>query len=342
MFEFKHPLISLLAFLMLWGISSENAQAIDVSKPLPKLPAKELLAGNSSHFHRDFDKGIHGDCTSLNARLQKALKDPEDEYAARVVLGEMYDREICVPYDPAKAYEHFKRAADMGGPYYYAIVAWKHSLGHGATHSEELTNEFFRYFLVNAITQNDMNPAIRTHRHLRDRQITPLLKHGIHWYEEILTNREKHYLLAKSLLTGNGVKYIDGRQIKQSLFAADRHLISLSKQDKNIAYFHSNELIKGTFGNNRKGEGQFSLINLAECGHVPSMIKLGEVFSSNDPDLAHSNREAYGWLLMAQRSGADVSNQLKKAYENAGSYLQITVPFDERFMPNLMNCNEEN
>lgn len=104
-----------LSFIALWPF---GAGAVDVSQPLPILPAKVVLSGNSSHFHADFDKGIEGECEPLLKRLEKALVRGEDsEYAARVVYGEMYDRAICVPYDPAKAFENFKRAADMGGLY---------------------------------------------------------------------------------------------------------------------------------------------------------------------------------------------------------------------------------
>ena len=59
-----------------------DANAIDVTKPLPKLKAAGLLTGNSSHFHKDFDKGVDGDCTSLLNRLDKALQNEESEYAA--------------------------------------------------------------------------------------------------------------------------------------------------------------------------------------------------------------------------------------------------------------------
>ena len=41
---------------------------------LPKHKATEILWGNSSHFHADFDKAVTGDCSSLMKRLEQALQ----------------------------------------------------------------------------------------------------------------------------------------------------------------------------------------------------------------------------------------------------------------------------
>ena len=134
MFGLKCLLLRLVAILAIGLFWQNDVQAMDLSKPLPKLSAKEVLHyGPSSAFFEQYDQGVQGNCGPLLSHLNEKLQssDSDVRYSVQLVYAEMYDRAVCVEYSPEKSFEYFKQAADSGGSYFYAHVGWKYYYGHG-------------------------------------------------------------------------------------------------------------------------------------------------------------------------------------------------------------------
>lgn len=90
MFGFKCRLASFVAILAMGVFWLNNAQAMDLSKPLPKRSAKEVLHyGPSSAFFEQYDQGVQGNCdpllSHLNEKLQRA--DSDVRYSAQLVYA---------------------------------------------------------------------------------------------------------------------------------------------------------------------------------------------------------------------------------------------------------------
>jgi len=319
-----------------FGILSE-ALAMDLSKPLPKLHAKQILTGNSSHLHDDFDKAVDGDCSPLLKRLNKYIQNEKSEYAARIVFGEMYDRAICVPYDPAKAYENFKRAADMGGPYYYAITAWKHAMGHGAKKSKILLHESLILYLIRSAVHSKDNMLNHMQNLLKDRFPSDEMLKGVNWLIEKTKTNEGGIFLALSLIDGTG-QYYDDTSLPVDRLAAKYFLTQLSFDSPKARYHLGVEHLKGTFGEKDKREGEMHLMWSAQCGYIPAMLELANLALTGKLGVRQSNRDVYGWYLMASENGANVISELEKAKQNIGSVSQIMIQKDNRFKVNMKRC----
>jgi hypothetical protein len=316
------------------------AHAIDVEKPLPKRSAKEvLLAGPSSAFFAEFDQAIEGDCKPLLSHLEKALNsgDSVRDYSAKLVYAEMYDRAICVPYQPTKSFDLFKEIAKDGNPHFNLQVGWKYLFGHGVPQSNERATVYFKRYLISVAVKDPSEIIKQTEALLSKRPMPEPLVLGIHWYEKITSDKQTYLAFEKSLLQGNG-KYFDGSFFEVDKNAIYMSLLSLSFHDIEAAYVLYVEKAKGTFGPQHKIDGQLSLEQVARCGYVPAMLKLAEFASSTDKGLDLSAKDTYGWYLMAEENGANVSNELEKARKNAGPYFQFSAPKNWRYKVNLKKC----
>ncbi|WP_135075094.1 SEL1-like repeat protein [Terasakiella sp. SH-1] len=322
---------AIFTILIVGLLTPVNADAS--SEPLPKGSASEILWKNSSHFHSDFDKGVNGDCVSLLSRLEKEIQDPNEdrEYAAHVVYGELYDRAICVPFDPDKAFDHFKQAADMGGPTYYAQVGWKYFHGHGIEKSDAKAHDAFKLLLIRNATWKQPTNEQHFHEILRDRGMPDILAAGVGWFTKMTKTDESAVSLALSLIDGSG-RYYDDTALPIDKLAAMYALNQLSSDNRKARYHLGFEMLKGTFGEPLKREGEMHLIRSAKCGYVPAMLKLAHLSQTGEFGARQNNKDAYGWYLMAQRNGASVKTELEEAKKNAGSFAELTVPNDKKFM----------
>lgn len=285
-----------------------NANASDISKPLPKLKAAEVLWANSSHFHKDFDKGVNGDCTSLLSRLDKAIQNEESEYAAHVVLGEMYDRAICVNFDPAKAYENFKRAADMGGPYYYAQVGWKHVHGHGAEQSIEKANDAFKLLLTRLVSTPEGRTYERYKEILIDRDMPKQLKDGINWLIQKSKTDDGISHLAKSLIYGGG-NYYDNSPLSKDILAAKR-ILEANFDNGKASYVLANAYFDGIYGDKEKNRGRILLEHAGTCGSEQAVVDIIGHMLNEDHGFRNIDFITYTWFLYGK----------EKKYEGIETY----------------------
>ncbi len=328
-----------LAFLIA-ALGANGVYAMDLSHPFPARSAAQVLhPGPSSGFFKEYDAGVHGQCGPLLSHLDKALQDPDSavQYSAQLVYGEMYDRAVCVDYSPAKSFEYFKQAAQSGGSNFYAIVGWKYYYGHGVEQSKKKAHEIFKRLLIRSTRMDKGNILQWFQEILREREMPDLLKMGIDWLNETTQTEEGTIALGLSLIDGTGT-YYDGTTLPIDTWAARNTLSYLSIHNPKASYYFGIEKLKGTFGDKNRGEGKMHLISSARCGYVPAMIELAHLAKTGDFGTRTSKREAYGWLLMAQRSGANVTDEIKIAKENAGSYYQMTLPNNKWFMPEHSTC----
>ena len=233
----------------------------------------------------------------------------------------MYDRAICVNYDPAKAYENFKRAADMGGPYYYAQVGWKHVHGHGAEQSTQKANEAFKLLL----TRLGSSPEGRTYERyqaiLIDRDMPEQLKKGINWLIETGKTDVGIIRLAKSLIYGGG-NYYDNSPLSKDLLAGKR-ILEANFNNGNASYVLANAYFDGIYGLEKKNSGRILLEHAGICGSQQAVIDL----------IDHSLKERHGfkkidfvihaWFLYGQENGYEDVDVFAKEIQ-ASSY-----PFDD-------------
>ncbi|NVJ93886.1 MAG: hypothetical protein HWE34_19620, partial [Methylocystaceae bacterium] len=222
---------------------------------------------------------------------------------------------------------------------FYAIVGWKYYYGHGVEQSKSKANDAFKLLLMHsAFAYTSLKGKIYEDV-LRDRPMPPPLKAGIDWLDETTQTDEGAIALGLSLIDGTGT-YYDGTILPIDTWAARDILSYLSIHNPKASYYFGLEKLKGTFGDKNRGAGKMHLISSARCGYVPAMIELAHLAKTGDFGTRTSEREAYGWLLMAQRSGANVTDEIKIARENAGSYYQMTLPNDKWFMPEHSTCKE--
>ncbi len=344
MFGLKYRLLRLVIILAVGAFWQNDAQAIDLSKPLPKLSAKEVLHyGPSSAFFKQYDQGIQGNCGPLLSHLNEKLQssDSDVRYSAQLVYAEMYDRAVCVEYSPEKSFQYFKEAADAGGPMFYAHVGWKYYYGHGVEQSEAKANEAFKLLLTRMAFTESSRFYESYQDVLKDRPIPPLQKAGIDWLIKKTSTVEGRIKLAQALLDGSG-RYLDGSPLQIDKRAARDILSHTTSSSPKAHFLLGTEYLKGSFGDSNRYEGEFHLMWAAKCGYVPAMLELARLSETGEFGIRQSKRDVYGWLLLAQRSGADVSKELEKVKENAGSYYQMSVPNDKRFMLAPDTCKKTN
>lgn len=316
---FKSLVLALLGMVTF----SYSAVAIDLGKPLPQLSAEELHWEYSSGFHSDFAKGLAGDCDPLVGRLEKAILNEENEYTARIIYGEMYDRAICVPYDPTKAFKNFKRAADMGGPYYYAITAWKHAVGHGVEKSNQLAHENFKLYLLRTAVHAKENILKNLKTRLIDRDVPDQLLRGVNWLSKKLSQKNGSVDLAKSLIVGNGT-YFDGTPLPQDKLAALYILERVKSLESNYVLGHA--YADGVFGESRKSRGSIYLGNAASCGSKEATFELIEYYSNGDKGFPQLDFFAYAWFLFAKEKKYEGVEKFNHFFEPPSHTMETQSP----------------
>ena len=316
-----------VAICILVGSGTQTAQAVDVTKPLPQISGDNVLSGAASHFRSDYDRGVKGDCVQLLQRLEEAAVSKEygEAYASNIVYGEMYDRAVCVPYDPAKAFVYFKDAADFGNPIYFSIVGWKYFHGHGVEQSEVLANEQFKLLLTRFgvhVNGNSQNEKDKYRSFLGDRNIPALLLNGVDWKAMRTATAKETLNLAQELLDGSGV-YFDKSPLLVDTRAAFDILSGLDNPEGR--YVFAMESLKGTFGEKQRKEGQWRLDTAALCGYLPAMLDLAQFWYTGEYGFEKNLRRSYEWYLRAQLHGAEVSKLLAEIEPQVGEYSRYYV-----------------
>jgi TPR repeat protein len=302
----------------------QSAHAIaEPPMPLKVMKAQELLALNAERYFKAFDLAIEGECSSFLDRLKKDLQTDDKAYAAHIVLGEMYDRVICVPFDPYEAFQHFKAAADLGGSMYYAIVGWKYENGHGVSKSEENAKKMYKLLIQRSSFSDKGIKETYFASLLNDRTFPTLLRKGLNWYNAHTNSQEKIFSYAKTMIDGSG-KYYDGSAMPVELKTGYMLLERLENNNPAAGYFLAQEELKGTFGPEKQKKGHTHLIMIARCGYVPAMLKLSEL--ANVTGSKHYKpRDMYGWLWLAWKNGANVADKLEKARQTVSFAIQYTA-----------------
>jgi TPR repeat protein len=304
-----------LALIFIGGaLFFSPAHAIDIEKPLPKRSAKEvLLAGPSSAFFAEFDQAIVGDCEPLLSHLEKALNsgDSDRAYSAKLVYAEMYDRAICVPYDPTKSFEFFKPIAEQGYPLGNLHVGWKYLHGHGVKQSNELAIQAFKTLLVRIAG----SPKTRTVSHLKDllkgREFPDQVTKGIEWLNEISKSKEKQLKLAQNLINGTA-KYYDGSSLPEDHYAAHTLLRDIADNSFPKGYYVlGTEILNGNIESYIKREGQMMLEFAAKCGYVDAVLAMAKFHEKGEHDFFQSDLYAYAWYHTAQILGINVDEEIK-------------------------------
>ncbi|WP_188666078.1 tetratricopeptide repeat protein [Terasakiella brassicae] len=341
MFGFKYHLWGFIAALTVGAVWPNLVHAMDLSKPLPKRSAKEVLHhGPSSAFFEQYDQGVQGNCTPLLSHLNEKLQsaDSDVRYSAQLVYAEMYDRAVCVEYSPKKSFEYFKQAADAGGPAFYAHVGWKYSYGHGVEKSEAKANEAFKLLLTRGAFTENSRTYKRYEDLLKDRPIPPLLKEGIEWLIETTSTDDGLIELAQALLDGSG-RYLGRSPLQIDQISARNILSQTALFSPKARFILGIEYLKGSFDDKNRREGEMHLMWAAQCGYVPAMLKLAQLSETGDYGVKQNKQSTYGWYHMARENGADVASEVEKAKQKIGSYLQRSIQHDHRFKVNMKRCH---
>jgi len=315
MFGFKYCLLSLVMILAVGAFWQNDTHAMDLSKQLPKLSAKEVLHyGPSSAFFEQYDQGVQGHCDPLLSHLNEKLQssDSDVRYSAQLVYAEMYDRAVCVEYSSEKSFEYFKQAADAGGPMFHAHVGWKYYYGHGVEQSEAKANEAFKLLLTRRASSDISRIYKRYEDLLKDRPIPPLLKTGIDWLIEKSSTDDGLIDLAQALLGRSGATYHDGTAFKKDTKAAYFIFQSLAvKHNPKALFTFAKAILNGKIPSSPVREAHMFLEWAANCGYTDAMVEMAKYHQTGEYEFVQTNSHAYAWLYAAKTLGANVQDEMK-------------------------------
>lgn len=315
MFGLKYRLLRLVVILAVGAFWQNDVQAMDLSKPLPKLSAKEVLHyGPSSAFFEQYDQGVQGNCDPLLSHLNEKLQssDSDVRYSAQLVYAEMYDRAVCVDYSPEKSFKYFKDAADAGGPMFYAHVGWKYYYGHGVEQSEAKANEAFKLLLTRGASSDISRTYKRYEDLLKDRPIPPLLKIGIAWLIGKTSTDDGLIDLAQGLLSGSG-RYHDGSPLNIDRRASYDILTNLSvKPNTSAMLILADGIYRKQYEGLHMGEAEMMMKRATDCGSIKAIKKMAHYYKVGAYDYVQSNLNAYAWYDVAKSLGANVQMEMSE------------------------------
>ncbi len=318
MFGFRCRLVNFVVILAIGAFWLNDTQAMDLSKPLPKLSAKEVLHyGPSRAFFEQYDQGVQGNCDPLLSHLHEKLQSPDSDvrYSAQLVYAEMYDRAVCVEYSPEKSFKYFKQAADGGGFYFYAHVGWKHIYGHGAKKSMKEAHKAFKLLLTRLASSESSRTLERYIDLLKDRPIPTELKTGVGWLINLTNSDSAKINFALNLIHGTA-RYYDNSLIKQDHRAGYEILTSMANNSNPEAmYILAQEILSGRLDGIHMDESQLMLENAASCNFIDAMLLMAEYHEKGTHGFVQTYPHAYSWLYTAKSLGANVDERMKELKE---------------------------
>ena len=217
--------------------------------------------------------------------------------------GEMYDRGVCVDFDPEAAFRDFQTVADLGfypGP---LLLGWKYAHGHGVARSVEAAHAEFKGALgfLSRFPAGDI--AVIVAERLQDRPVPPALAEGLAWLRRVI---------AFALGVADGT----ARYHDRTLYAPDpdtaHGILTGIWQVPEAMYWLGIEALAGTFGPDEVGRGIGHIWRSARCGFVPAILIVADAYERGALGLPQSDFTAHTWYLVAGHYGATVEEAVAR------------------------------
>jgi TPR repeat protein len=265
------------ALLVAWPWPSASAAEEEPA------PLGRTISVHPSHDRHQvlFNSGTDEDCAALWALVDV---DPYDigDHTRLQILGEMHDRGVCAPRDPARAFDYFKQAGEATLDDWHLVTAWKLWFGDGVEMDRVESARQFREFAISATWLGPEAADARVNWVLQDRRPLPKpLKEGIDWANTIVADRDGIEDWGRALFRGSAT-YLDGTPID-----ADRvqgAAVLMERMDWPIGpYLAGLEWMRiaSTVEDYFQAESAFEFA--ASCGHKPAITAL--------VDLLHEGRK---------------------------------------------------
>ena len=287
-------------------------------------------------YWQAYRRGLAGDCEELLGIVANPVgyEAPLDLLAR----GEMYDRGVCVDFDPEAAFRDFQTVAELGfypGP---LLLGWKYAHGHGVARSIEAAHAEFKAALGFLARFPAADIAGIVARRLQDRPVPPALAEGLAWLRHMKANPQRMIAFALGLIDGTA-RYHD-----RTLYAADpdtaHGILTTTWEVPEAMYWLGIEALAGTFGPDEVEGGDFYLRLSARCGFVPAILVVAEAYERGAFGFPQSDFTAHTWYLVAGHYGVAVEEAVarveswhperrEQARRGAGSTLDFNPCEDE-------------
>ncbi len=289
---------ALVLALILWT-GTTAASATDSVVDLPK---EVKFPKGFATFQAPWDAGLRGNCDALLASVAKPLNS--HDYLRLRVLGEMYDRGVCVKKDASRAYNQFNAAKKYLNKPWSVHTAYKLWHGDGIAIDQEAARLQFRAFLASlAWAPDEKNDSIVLNT-MRGRPIPAPLAQGLAWLHALRTDANAIGSWAAALYLGNAI-YADGTKLEQNPEIARQILKNLKAKGLGHDLLGRTLLAEGSSKETAQDAlGQFNIA--ARCHYVPSILTLISLYSGETPFIERSALDAQNWALVARELGVNV------------------------------------
>ena len=307
----------LLGLVRLSPVAAEEASA-------PQAVAKGWGTVRSVHAFAvapAYEKALAGDCGSLLAMIRPDDADPPPPPGARgtwqsdraLVLGEMLDRALCVPFDPVAAAGHFERALDFYGTADEAagVLGWKYTYGHGVARSDEEAKRYLDRFLLHlgvfsAVPEGNTESLYAL---LDGRSLPPRLTIGMAWLRHEMRTMEGRMALIRNLDQGKG-EFFDGEVVAIDKAAIRSILISMDDTEEGI--LATVDLFEQGVFQDRGPLGvdiEYGIAAVRYC-HAEAALGAARNYEIGRNGFQHSDEKAWVWYRVAQYVGRENAERL--------------------------------
>ena len=259
-------------------------------------------------YWETYRRDLAGHCKDL----LRDLANPVGDYAALdfLVRGEMYDRGVCVDFDPEAAFRDFQTVAELGfypGP---LLLGWKYAHGHGVARSVEAAHAEFKTALAFLARFPAADIAGIVAGRLQDRPVPPALAEGLAWLGRLQADPRRVIAFALGVADGTA-RYHD-----RTLYAPDpdaaHGILTGIWQVPEAMYWLGIEALAGTFGPDEVDRGIGHIWRSARCGFVPAILIVADAYERGALGLPQSDFTAHTWYLVAGHYGAAVEEAVAR------------------------------
>ncbi len=329
-------------FGFLMGASAWGGAPTPFAGALPKVwEADWGLPDTRDYFGKALMEGVEGRCDWLLELTSEPHFDAE--WARMEALGEMYDRGICVPFDPAAALRAFEQGAAISFVGKTAIIPWKYLHGHGvradAAKARELFKAYFVRHSVSSYTPGETEE--RERKWLKDRPIPREFEKGLTWLRVLAEDRKRKLELARNLIQGTGT-YYDVTPLPRDRYSAFLMLYFMSSTEPEAGYLLGSEFLKGSFDELGKKSlpsiAKYAFESAASCQHVDAMVEFARHLEVGGKGIEPNRIKAYILYRAASRLGADVASEVRRLERDHPFYIEIGDTFVEKALKPDESC----
>lgn len=290
--------------------AQDGARYVRNGVPQP-LPAEDLLPAYGDEYGASIRAAIAGDCAAL---LKDVHTESRNTFSNFYLEAELYDRGLCLPFDPAEAARKWisvdRRFSASNGE---LILSWKHYYGHGvALDREESRNLFIRQMMDlylwmdlsglgrwNAITTETLSEFVLGR--LAGRPAPQAFLDGLAWTEKQTSTDDGAIELAKALIWGGSLRYVDGGRLPH---LPKSGVSILSNVDSLEARYLSGKAGLDGLSNYGHDSILHALTFAAHCRHAGAAVELANLYHHGNTWLERDLSEAEKWRRLALIFGA--------------------------------------